>query len=123
MKIPRLKTLRLCVADVKASALYYESLFGVRPSEEQDNFALFNLSGTHLELVVADRKNPLSTGGSIGYFETECLKETIERAKSIGGEIWRGPLTISENGWSIVQIKDTEGNIIGLEGILAEIEK
>ena len=89
------------------------------PKEDQENFVLFDLSGTNLEFVTADEKNPASTGGSIGYFEVSDLQAIIIKAKTLGAKIWRGPLKISPDGWSIVQLRDPCGNIIGLEGRLA----
>jgi len=69
-------------------------------------------------MAVADAKNPLSTGGGIGYFEVENLKDYITRAEKLGAEIWRGPLKVNDNGWTIVQIKDGLGNVVGFEGKL-----
>ena len=118
-ELPKLKTLRLCVADVEKSRHFYEHLFGAAPVEECADFVRFDFSGAGFELVKADDKNPCSTGGSVGYFEVGNLKDVIADARSAGGTIWRGPLKISEDGRHILQIKDTEGNVIGFEGHLA----
>lgn len=114
----KLKTLRICVTDLRRSRDFYSRLFGLTPKEDQDNFVLFNLSGTNLEFVLADDKNPASTGGGIGYFEVTDLQKMIDSATALGAKIWRGPLKISADGWSIVQIRDTAGNVIGFEGSL-----
>ena len=113
---PKLKTLRLCTSDLEKSKNFYSKLFEITPVTEIENFVLFDISGTGLEIVKADDKNPLSTGGSIGYFEVTHLNDYIERARKLGAEIWRGPLKTNENGWTIVQIKDGFGNVIGFEG-------
>ena len=118
MPTARLKSLRLCVADIKKSRDFYSQLFELTPVRNDVDLVVFEMSGTNLDILLADEKNPLSTGGSIGYFEVENLKHFIERSKEIGAEIWRGPLKINEDGWTIVQIKDIAGNIIGFEGQL-----
>jgi predicted enzyme related to lactoylglutathione lyase len=114
----KLKTLRLCVSDLKESRHFYSHLFDKVPAVDIDGFVSFDIAGTNLEMASADTKNPLSTGGSIGYFEVENLEDYIERAKKLGAEIWRGPLKVNEAGWTIVQIKDGFGNVIGFEGKL-----
>ncbi len=113
---PKLKTLRLCVNDLAASRKFYSDFFKTPVCEEDDNFVSFDLSGTMLEMVGADEKNPASTGGSIGYFEVDGVESILAHAQSLGATIWRGPLQVKDDGYLIVQIKDTAGNIIGLEG-------
>jgi len=116
MITPKLKTLRLCVNDLAASKKFYQQLFGLPVHEEDGNYVSFDFAGTRLEMVAADDKNPASTGGSIGYFEVSSVTAVIEKAQLLGATIWRGPLKVNDNGWTIVQIKDSAGNIIGFEG-------
>lgn len=116
MITPKLRTLRLCVNDLAASKQFYRQLFGLPVHEEDDNFVSFDFGGMRLEMVGADDKNPASTGGSIGYFEVSSIASMIEKAQQLGATIWRGPLQINDSGWTIVQIRDSAGNIIGLEG-------
>lgn len=113
---PKLKTLRLCVNDLAASKKFYRDFFGVPAHEEDGNYVSFDLAGTRLEMVTADDKNPASTGGSIGYFEVASIGAVLEKARQLGASVWRGPLKVNDDGWTIVQIKDSAGNIIGFEG-------
>lgn len=112
----RLKTLRLCVTDFAAAKEFYAKLFEAPLKDEERGYVSYDLDGTTLEIVFADTQNPAGAGGNVGYFEVEDLKYALMHARSLGATLYRGPLQIHENGWSIAQIKDPGGNIIGLEG-------
>lgn len=116
MTAPRLKTLRLCVTDLIAAKEFYGRFFGVPLLEEDRGYASFDLNGTKLEIVFADTQNPAGAGGNVGYFEVDSIPDAVMHAKTLGASVYRGPLKIHETGWTIVQIKDPGGNIIGLEG-------
>lgn len=108
-------TIRIMVSDVAASRDWYRSFFGKEPVEDEPGFASFKLDGAHLDLVQADGKNPLSKGGSVGYWHVSDLDAALARAKELGGELYRGPLRVEEIQRNIAQIQDPFGNVIGLE--------
>ncbi len=109
-----LRTCLLFVADIQKSKEFYENLFQQKPVEDLPKFTAFQFGETFFNLHLADRLSPMSTGGSVGYFWVENLDEWIKRALELGACIWRGPLVIKD-GWTIVQIQDPFGNVIGFE--------
>ena len=110
------RTCLLFVRDVHKSKEFYRKLLNRDPVEDLENFTSFDLEGTFLNLHPVDSKSPFSEGGSVGYFCVERLDVWTERAVTLGAQIWRGPLQTG-TGWSIVQIKDPFGNIIGFEAL------
>ncbi|MCA1841409.1 MAG: hypothetical protein LC723_13990 [Actinobacteria bacterium] len=53
-------------------------------------------------------------GGAIIYIDVDDLGMAVSEAVSLGGVVVRPPAVISEDAGSYAQIKDTEGNVIGL---------
>jgi predicted enzyme related to lactoylglutathione lyase len=102
------------VENIRRSEGFYRDLLGIEPCESLTDFSSFELSGTYLNLHLADIKSPLSTGGSVGYITVPNLQNMIQKALALGAEIWRGPLTVKKD-LTIVQIKDPYGNILGFE--------
>lgn len=109
-------TIRLIVNDVAKSRDWYRVFFGAEPVEDVPHFASFLINGVHFNLVLADEKNPFSTGGSIGYWLVEDFDGALKRALELGASIYRGPLKVPEIRRTIAQIRDPFGNVIGLEG-------
>lgn len=52
--------------------------------------------------------------------QTRKIHPVLERVKTLGGELYRGPLKVVETQRIIMQIKDPFGNIIGFEAPLTE---
>lgn len=106
----------LFTPDVKASKDWYQSVLGVDPTIEIENFVEFRPGG-HCGLCLhpADTKSPLTTGGSVGYWRVINFKATVEHFQKHGAKIYRGPLEI-ENGETICQMIDPIGNVIGFVG-------
>lgn len=114
-KVKSFATLRMSVSDIQKSRDWYRAFFGIEPVEDLENFVSFRIGDTLFDLSVADKKSPLSTGGSVGYWLVDSLDEAIEKAKSLGADVYRGPLRVDEVQRTIVQIKDPQGNVFGLE--------
>lgn len=117
-KIKNFSTIRISVANVQESRDWYKAFLGIEPIENLENFVSFRIENTVLDLVLADQKSPLSTGGSVGYWLVDNLNEAISKAQNLGGRIYRGPLSVEEARKTIVQIMDPCGNVIGLESTL-----
>lgn len=113
--IKEFATIRLLSNDVLKSRDWYESLFNQKPIEDTENFVSFKIAGVNLDITAPDMKNPFSTGGSVGYWLVDNIDQVLERAKELGGELYRGPLKIPETNRVIIQIKDPFGNVIGFE--------
>ena len=111
-------TIRICVSNFQNSRDWYKSFFGIEPIEDLENFASFRIGNTLFDISLADQKSPLSTGGSVGYWLVDNLENAIAKAKSLDGQVYRGPLRVDEVKRTIVQIKDPYGNVFGLEADL-----
>jgi len=114
-KIENLATIRMSVSDVEKSRDWYRTFLGIEPVEDSSNFASFRIGNALLDIALADEKSPVSKGGSVGYWLVDNLDAAIEKAKSLNGKIYRGPLRVDEVHKTIVQIEDAQGNVFGLE--------
>ena len=115
IKIKEFTTIRLLSHDVSKSRDWYMYFFSQDPVEDTENFVSFKVAGVSLDITSPDAKNPFSCGGSIGYWLVDDLDQVLEKVKELGGEIYRGPLKVTETNRIIAQIKDPFGNVIGLE--------
>jgi predicted enzyme related to lactoylglutathione lyase len=102
------------VEDIKPSRDWYSEFLCCEPAEDFPNFSSFAIGNSFLNLHLADRKSPLTTGGQVAYWSTDNFDGDIERAVHMGAVVWRGPLEF-EPGRRICQIKDPFGNVFGLE--------
>jgi predicted enzyme related to lactoylglutathione lyase len=114
-KVKHFSTVRLSVANIQNSRDWYKSFFKIEPVEDLENFASFKISNTILDIVLADLKSPLSTGGAVGYWLVDNLDAAVARANELGGRVYRGPARIDEVQKTILQIMDPYGNVFGLE--------
>jgi len=110
-----LVTVLFFVQDIRKSKEWYSQLLGIAPIEEDSKFASFRIENHFLNFHLADNKSPVSSGGCVCYWEVTDLHRAIEKAKSLGAKVYRGPLEVSETGRTICQIKDPFGNVFGLE--------
>ena len=115
-KVKSFATLRMSVSNIQKSRDWIKEILEIEPIEDLENFVSFKMGNTSLDIALADPKSPVSTGGSVGYWFVDNLGEAIAKAKRLGGQVYRGPLRVHEIGRTIVQIKDPNGNVIGLEG-------
>lgn len=115
-QIKSFATIRISAKDVAQSKEWYKSLFNCEPIEEIENFVSFKIAGTCFDIALADDKSPISTGGSVGYWQVDNLEKTLVRIQELGGKVYRGPLKVTEIQRAIVQVQDPFGNVIGFEG-------
>lgn len=99
------------------SATWYSQLFDLPIKIKEDYFCLIQIGDTELCFHLADSKSPKSAGGSVSYWNVINFQDALDKAISLGAKIYRGPLKIEEekNRW-IAQIKDPNGNVIGIDG-------
>lgn len=119
LTVSKISAHRIFVKSVHESKAWYQSLFGVPPSEDLADFCAFQINGTRLELVAEDPKNPYHLGGSICYWDIESLDEVLVVLSKIGGKLYRGPLVVPETNSKIMQVQDPFGNLIGFESKLS----
>ena len=105
-QIKSLATIRISVKKVAQSKEWYKSLFNCEPVEEIENFVSFRIAGTCFDIALADDKSPISTGGSVGYWQVDNLENLLSRVKELGGKVYRGPLEVAEIQKKIVQVQD-----------------
>jgi predicted enzyme related to lactoylglutathione lyase len=114
-KVRSFATIRMSVSNIRKSRDWYRAFFGIDPVEDSENFVSFRVGNTLFDISLADEKSPLSTGGSVGYWLVDSLNEAIAKAERLGGQVYRGPLRVDEVKRTIVQIRDPNGNVFGLE--------
>ena len=105
----------LFVEDIKKSLKFYEKLFDQDALESSEIFCSFKFEHTYFNLHLADRRSPISKGGSVPYFEPKDFDSFMKHALSLEMKVYRGPLFIKETGRRICQLEDPFGNVIGVE--------
>ncbi|MDN3650034.1 glyoxalase/bleomycin resistance/dioxygenase family protein [Reinekea marina] len=103
------------VEDLKLGLDWYQKAFPDAIVRTIDDFTFLEVNGFALELVLADEKVGSGKSGSVTYWLVESLEYEMERFKSIGSIIYRGPMEIEANQW-MCQVTDPFGNLIGLRG-------
>lgn len=116
MILNRLCALYLFVDDVKKSSSWYSKVLNIPLKINENHFGLIEIGDNQLCFHREDLKSPVSTGGCVGYWRVNDLRETANLFVKHGGVIYRGPIEIPENNEGICQIKDPFGNVIGLQG-------
>ncbi|MES2802131.1 MAG: VOC family protein [Bdellovibrionota bacterium] len=114
-QIKEFSTIRIFSDDVQKSRDWYKAFLGLEPLEDSENFVSFKIGQTCFDITVPDLKNPLSAGGTVGYWLVDDLDALVQKAESLGGKVYRGPLVVSEIQRTILQIQDPIGNTIGFE--------
>lgn len=115
LKVTRIATIRLLTDDLKRSRDFYRAFFNSTPIEDSETFVSFKLGESHFDIAIADAKNPVSHGGSVGYWLVDDLGALLKRASDLGAIIYRGPLPVPQIKRTIVQIQDPCGGIVGFE--------
>jgi predicted enzyme related to lactoylglutathione lyase len=63
----------------------------------------------------ADNKMPAGAAGQVAYWQVDNFDTALEKAKHLGAELYRGPLTRTD-GQYMCQVRDPFGNLLGLIG-------
>ena len=105
------------VPDVEAGLAWYHLAFpqATRCRLEAFDFTYLSIGSVNLEIVPADRLVGSGAAGSVVYWRVQDFDKTVAHLRSIGAELYRGPLQI-ENGLRMCQLRDPWGNCIGLRG-------
>ena len=112
----RLHAVYLFVNNVKESSFWYSNVLKIPLTINDENFGQIRVGQNELCFHQADTKCPLTTGGSVGYWQVANLLEVANLFIKYGGTIYRGPIEIHETDEGICQIRDPFGNVIGLQG-------
>ena len=107
------------VTDVDRAIKFYEAVFGfdfTRESIDGNEMALFplieNAPGITGALAKGEIYKPTKEGTLI-YFSTENIDETLEKAKAAGGKVLYPKTSIGDLGF-VAEFQDSEGNRIAL---------
>lgn len=111
----KISTIRLITKNVKESDIFLNEVFDLSIIERQDSFTSYKLKDLVIDLILEDSKNPSSFGGAIIYFQVESLDNIINKVRGANGEVYRGPLVVSEVNKRILQIKGPAGIVLGFE--------
>lgn len=108
-------TVLIFVKEINPSKEWYQKFLSIEPVEDLANFTSFKIGAIYLNLHLADVLSPVSTGGTVVYWNVEDLQATISKARQMGGTVYRGPLYVKETSRTIAQILDPFGNVFGIE--------
>lgn len=114
----KLSTIRLITKNVETSDVFLRGVFDFVVVEQEKSFISYRLGNIIVDLILEDDKNPASLGGTIIYFLAESIDMLLEKIKNLGGEVYRGPLVVTEIGKRIIQVKDPTGLVLGFEETL-----
>jgi len=117
MKNPKPISLMLHVPDLEKASDWYIKVFPeiTRVNLTDDDLVVLEIDGFYLEFVKSDKKVSSGACGTVLYWFVESFPTTIKRLKTLGANIYRGPIEI-ENRQSMCQFMDPFGNVIGIRG-------
>jgi predicted enzyme related to lactoylglutathione lyase len=95
------------VTDLEKAKAFYGKLLGTKPYADGPYYVGYRDGDLEVGL------DPNSTVGPIGYTEVEDIKASLEDMISVGGEVVQDAKDVG-GGLLIAQVKDTDGNVIGL---------
>lgn len=111
--------LMIHVEDIDLALAWYQKAFPMAEARYMADFdmTLLFVNDFILELVKADTKVASGKCGTVLYWAVDSITDTLIHFKSIGANLYRGPLEI-EDGLSLCQVEDPFGNLIGIRGKL-----
>lgn len=107
------------VSDLDRAMAFYSSVFNCEFTLEEihgNKMAFFPFNGKKSGITGALAKGEIykpSTSGSLIYLSTSNIDKTLEKIKSLGGEILFPKTAAGEYG-NVAEFKDLEGNRIAL---------
>lgn len=102
-----IKLLVYPVTDIGKSKTFYSKLLGVEPYADSPYYVGYRVGDLEVGL------DPNSTIGPIGYTDVEDIQASLKEMTDVGAEIVQDVRDVG-NGLLIAQVKDTDGNVVGL---------
>jgi uncharacterized protein len=104
------------VSDRRAAAIWYSNLFGIEITwlENPEHFFI-RVGNQDVWFHQSDSKVPSGAAGHVAYWQVSDFDEVLEQAIQLGAKLYRGPLD-RQDGTYMCQVKDPDGNLIGLIG-------
>jgi predicted enzyme related to lactoylglutathione lyase len=102
-----IKLLVYPVKDIGKAKTFYSRFLGVEPYVDSPYYVGYRIGDLEVGL------DPNSKVGPIGYADVVDIKAGLEEMTSVGAEIVQGIKDVGR-GLLIAQVKDTNGNVVGL---------
>ncbi|NOK57621.1 MAG: glyoxalase [Chloroflexi bacterium AL-W] len=93
--------------DIEKAKAFYSTFLGVNPYTDTPYYVGYKLGDLEIGL------DPNSEVGPITYTDVEDIKVSLKEMTDVGAEIVQDVNQVAE-GLLIAQVKDTNGNVIGL---------
>lgn len=104
------------VADRHAAAEWYSNLFEIEITYLGNPEHFFIQVGEQeVWFHQSDSKVASGAAGHVAYWRVIDFDRALERATLLGAQLYRGPLD-RQDGTYMCQVKDLDGNLIGLIG-------
>jgi predicted enzyme related to lactoylglutathione lyase len=107
----RLDLIQVCVNDFKTMVEFYRDKLGLRMTNEGDRFAIARSKSGAVIALRADRDRPNGRHWLL-EFEVQDIEKCVTALKSRGLKV--GPIITETGCGRVVELKDPEGNMIGL---------
>ena len=95
------------VADVEKAKVFYSEFLGVEPYVASPYYVGYRIGDLEIGL------DPNSNVGPIGYTDVADIHASLNDMLAVGAEVVQDIKDVG-NGLLIAQIKDTDGNVVGL---------
>ena len=104
------------VSDRRAAAEWYSNLLGIEITwlENPEHFFI-QVGNQDVWFHQSDSKVPSGAAGHVAYWQVADFDAVLERATQLGAKLYRGPLD-RQDGSYMCQVKDPDGNLIGIIG-------
>ena len=95
------------VKDIGKAKTFYSKFLGVEPYVESPYYVGYRVGDQEIGLA------PNSEVGPIAYTDVEDIKASLKEMTNVGAKIVQDIKDVA-NGLLIAQVKDTNGNVVGL---------
>jgi len=109
---PYISHVEWCCQDIEAAAEFFQTLFGWQFKPFGNSYLLWEPE-TGAAVGLLRTAQPAQTADCRVFVSVDSIDDYLQRAMSLGGSVYVVKTAIPDYGW-YAQIKDTQGNIIGL---------
>ncbi len=102
-----IKLLVYPVSDIDKATTFYSKFLGLEPYAQSPYYVGFRVGDQEIGL------DPNSKTGPIAYTDVEDIKASLAEMTSVGAEVVQD-ITDVASGLLVAQVKDTDGNVVGL---------
>ncbi|HUD44425.1 MAG TPA: VOC family protein [Patescibacteria group bacterium] len=105
--VQEIKLIVYPVKNLEAAKKLFSKFLGIEPYADSDYYVGFRISDLEIGL------DPSSKLGPIAYTDVEDIKNSLQAMTQVGAEIVQDVKDVG-GGLLIAQVKDADGNILGL---------